>query len=486
MRTLTATALCVGLAAAACGHDATTPGDTLTTTAALSAPHIANGVEERETAAPQTQTRPAEPSRVHGPALAALPFPGPPPPATGGPAEPDAEPPPSPDSAATEPRSAPAVVARYGGAEGPWPWIAEAWKVSKVRLYEQLRSGGDTCEEEWNVACASGTPWWESIHDLSPTGTVLHALALVWADTADSTDWDELRRAFEDHYDDCYTRDGVRLSRVLVTEAMVWAAAGGDALGEYGYYSDDPDAWRADRGCAADSSAPPPHLVAALGAALFNCTADEALIDAGGWRAIADRACPDYEPFGAADYGTGACAPDSATAGRAVSRFTDAPALCVDTSIPHTAVFHTSLGSVRVALDLINTPGTANNFVNLARFGYYDGTLFHRGPPRLGVLQGGSPYTNPAIDPGPGYTLRDEGSGFSYRPGQLVMARRAGADSAGAQFFFTVTSDSARLDDEGSYVVFGKVVDGLDILEYILDEPHEPPPVVERITIETG
>ena len=165
--------------------------------------------------------------------------------------------------------------------------------------------------------------------------------------------------------------------------------------------------------------------------------------------------------------------------------FTDAPSLCIDTTIPHTAVFHTSWGVVRVALDVTNTPGTANSFVNLARFGYYDGTLIHPGAPRLGVLQGGSPYTNPAIDPGPGYTLRDEGRGFSYRPRQLVMARRAGSNSAQAQFLFTVTDDAALLDSEGAHVVFGKVVEGFEILSEILQSAPEQI-VVESVTIEAG
>ena len=112
-------------------------------------------------------------------------------------------------------------------------------------------------------------------------------------------------------------------------------------------------------------------------------------------------------------------------------------------------------------LDVTNTPGTVNSFVNLARFGYYDDTLVHRSAPSIGILQGGSPHTNSAADPGPGYTLWDEGTGFTYRPGQLVMARRGEPNSAGAQYFFTVTPDAGLLDSQGTYVVFGEVLEGL-------------------------
>ena len=170
---------------------------------------------------------------------------------------------------------------------------------------------------------------------------------------------------------------------------------------------------------------------------------------------------------------------------------------CIDTSIPHTAVLDTSRGVVRVALDVTNTPGTVNSFVNLARFGYYDDTLIHRSAPSIGIVQGGSPKTNSAADPGPGYTLWDEGTGFTYRPGQLVMARTPQPNSAGAQYFFAITPDAGLLDGQGTYVVFGDVLEGLDVLEEILashaDDPEnpgggapDPPVVVNSVSIEAG
>lgn len=205
---------------------------------------------------------------------------------------------------------------------------------------------------------------------------------------------------------------------------------------------------------------------------------------------------PAYTPYAEADYGTEECAPTTGVA-EPVLDFGGAPGLCIDTSVPHTAVFDTSAGVVRVALDVTNTPGTVNSFVNLARFGYYDGTLVHRSAPSIGILQGGSPHTNTAADPGPGYTLWDEGTGFTYRPGQLVMARRGDPNSAGAQYFFTVSADAGLLDGQGTYVVFGDVIEGLDVLSDILashvDQPDNPlggapdPPVtVNTLTIEVG
>ena len=202
-----------------------------------------------------------------------------------------------------------------------------------------------------------------------------------------------------------------------------------------------------------------------------------------------------YYPYALGDYGTGPCAPADGS-DEAVLDFADAPVLCIDVTAAHVAVFDMSAGQVRVALDAQNTPGTVNNFVNLARFGYYDGTLIHRSDPSIGILQGGSPHTNDASDPGPGYQVRDEGAGFTYRPGQLVMARTSGPNSADAQFFFTVTDDAALIDGQGTSVVFGEVIEGLDVLTDILNShltqpgndfggAPDPPIVINTITIET-
>lgn len=176
---------------------------------------------------------------------------------------------------------------------------------------------------------------------------------------------------------------------------------------------------------------------------------------------------PIYTPYTDDQYGTGECAPAQGVE-EPVIEFEDAPQKCIDDGVPHLATFDTTAGEIVVQLDVTNTPGTANNFVNLSRFGYYDETLIFRSDPSIGILQGGSPTTNNASDPGPGYTIVDEGTGFTYRPGQLVMARTAGPDSSSAQYFFTVTDSASLLDSQGTYVVFGEVLEGLDVLEAIL------------------
>ncbi len=160
--------------------------------------------------------------------------------------------------------------------------------------------------------------------------------------------------------------------------------------------------------------------------------------------------------------------------------------LCIDPEAGYVAVFDTSEGEMRFELTASETPLTVNNFVTLARWGYYDGTLLFRTDPSIDIIQGGSPHTNTAGDPGPGYTIPDEPAfdedpdtgrltgPYRYQPGQLVMARSAGRDAAGAQFFLTTGPNTALLDSQGTYVVFGNTDDaGLTVAQSIIGL-HEP------------
>ncbi|MYH95076.1 MAG: hypothetical protein F4129_01080 [Acidimicrobiia bacterium] len=170
--------------------------------------------------------------------------------------------------------------------------------------------------------------------------------------------------------------------------------------------------------------------------------------------------------------------------------------MCLDASKQYTAVFDTTAGEMRIALDMANTPITANNFAVLARYHYYDNTLLFRTDPGIGIIQGGAPHTNSPSDPGPGYTIVDEGSGFTYEPGQIVMARTAAPNSASAQFFFAVNENTALLNSQGTYVVFGQMdAESLGVAEAILashvDQPGnrlggapEPQVIVNSVTIE--
>ncbi len=201
------------------------------------------------------------------------------------------------------------------------------------------------------------------------------------------------------------------------------------------------------------------------------------------------------DPAFTTTFGSGACPPADGS-GPSVLYFDGPQPMCLDPTKQYTAVFDTTAGEMRIALDMANTPVTANNFAVLARHHYYDETLLFRTDPSIGIIQGGAPHTNSPSDPGPGYTIPDEGAGFTYEPGQLVMARTAAPDSASAQFFIAVNENTARLNSQGTYVVFGQMDDAsLAVAEAILashvDQPDnplgggpEPPVIVHSVTIE--
>lgn len=151
-----------------------------------------------------------------------------------------------------------------------------------------------------------------------------------------------------------------------------------------------------------------------------------------------------------------------------ITTFAQAPPMCITPGHAYTATFDTNEGTIVVALNTTKTPHTANNFVVLSRYHYYDGTAMFRTDTSIGIIQGGSPHTQSASDPGPGYTIKDEGSGYTYAPGDLVMARTSAPNSAGSQYFFCVTSACSQLNSQGTYVVFGHVTSGLPVLQKIL------------------
>ena len=179
-------------------------------------------------------------------------------------------------------------------------------------------------------------------------------------------------------------------------------------------------------------------------------------------------------------YGTGACPPEEVT--EPVRTFTDAPQLCIDPAAAYTATFRTSEGDIVVDLDAAEVPGTVNNFVTLARYGYYDDTLIFRTASSVAgeIVQGGG-RTNADS---PGYTIPDEGAGFVYEPGQIVMARTAAPDSAGGQWFF-VTEAPPTPDPTGSYVVFGTITEGLEVARAIRELGGADGAPSREVTVET-
>ncbi len=223
----------------------------------------------------------------------------------------------------------------------------------------------------------------------------------------------------------------------------------------------------------------------------------------------AGAGAPEPPDEGAAITGETPCPPADGSAERTTS-FEQPPPMCIDPGASYTATFATTEGDVTVDLNAEQMPNTVNNFVVLARYGYYDDTALFRTDPTIGIIQGGSPTTNSPSDPGPGYTIEDEGGEFTfdeatgqgtgpftYEPGQLIMARSAGPDSSGAQFFFSASPEVANLDSQGTYLLFGEVTEGLEVLEEILAsheaQPANPlggapaePVIIEEVTITEG
>ncbi|MBF0555388.1 MAG: peptidylprolyl isomerase [Nitrospirae bacterium] len=138
------------------------------------------------------------------------------------------------------------------------------------------------------------------------------------------------------------------------------------------------------------------------------------------------------------------------------------------------AVIETGFGSISLKFYPETAPNHVNNFIELAKKGFYDGTTFHRVIPGF-MIQGGDPNTkdhdksNHGMG-GPGYTVKAEFSERSHARGILSMARAQHPDSAGSQFFICA-ADSPFLD--GQYTVFGEVVEGMDVVDKIVSVPRD-------------
>ena len=137
-------------------------------------------------------------------------------------------------------------------------------------------------------------------------------------------------------------------------------------------------------------------------------------------------------------------------------------------------IIKTSFGNIKFNLVSDIAPETVRNFSQLAKSGFYNGTLFHRIIPGF-MIQGGDPNTkNPDKSTwgqgGPCYNLKAEFNTRSHLRGIVSMARSTDPDSAGSQFFI-VTSDSTFLDRQ--YTVFGEVVEGIEVADKIFNLPRD-------------
>jgi peptidyl-prolyl cis-trans isomerase B (cyclophilin B) len=139
-----------------------------------------------------------------------------------------------------------------------------------------------------------------------------------------------------------------------------------------------------------------------------------------------------------------------------------------------TATIVTDKGTIVIELYTDSAPVAAQNFINLAEMGFYNGVDFHRIVPGF-MIQGGDPEGTGRG--GPGYEIRDDPVVGDYSRGQVAMARPANPDgskipdSAGSQFFILV-EDSSFLQS-GEYAIFGNVTQGMDVVDQIVNGPND-------------
>jgi len=163
-------------------------------------------------------------------------------------------------------------------------------------------------------------------------------------------------------------------------------------------------------------------------------------------------------------------------------QYPSAPDLTIDLDKRYSAALDTTHGEIVIELDPARSPLAVNNFVFLARDGYYDGVVFHRVIENF-MIQGGDP-TGTGTG-GPGYKFRDEIEGTgTYSRGTVAMAN-AGPNTNGSQFFIC----HADVGLPHSYTIFGRVTSGMDVVDSIAttatdrnDRPDEDA-VINRVTI---
>jgi len=141
------------------------------------------------------------------------------------------------------------------------------------------------------------------------------------------------------------------------------------------------------------------------------------------------------------------------------------PAMTIDPAKKYTATIETSAGTMDVEFFPGDSPKTVNNFVCLAKAGYFDNTPFHRIIKGF-VIQGGDPTGTGSG--GPGYRFEDEPVSKDYTKGILAMAN-AGKNTNGSQFFIVTADLRGKLPK--NYTVFGQVTSGLDVVEKLESSP---------------
>lgn len=195
----------------------------------------------------------------------------------------------------------------------------------------------------------------------------------------------------------------------------------------------------------------------------------------------ADTADTDAEPL--------PCPAEDGSSERTLE-FPTAPPVCIDESATYTATFDTNLGTIVAELDASKAPSTVNNFVYLARYHYYDDTVFHRIIDDF-VIQGGDPVGETPGTGNPGYFINEEPpEPGEYQVGSLAMAKQTAPGTTGAQFFIVTGPNGEALPNQ--YSLFGQVTEGIDVVQAISDLPTDDRDfptediVVSTITITEG
>ena len=171
-------------------------------------------------------------------------------------------------------------------------------------------------------------------------------------------------------------------------------------------------------------------------------------------------------------------------------QYAEAPKMAIDKSKSYTATIQTDQGDIVLKLFADKAPLAVNNFVFLAKEGWYDGVTFHR------VL---ADFMAQAGDPsglgmgGPGYEFANEVTGLKFDKEGLLAMANAGPNTNGSQFFITYAPapnlDAADPAKEANYTIFGEVISGMDVAKKLtLRDPNQDPDtngsVIETITIE--
>ncbi len=163
------------------------------------------------------------------------------------------------------------------------------------------------------------------------------------------------------------------------------------------------------------------------------------------------------------------------------------PEMTIDPAKTYTATIETTQGTIVIALDAAKAPTSVNNFVYLARAGFYDGLLFNRAAKNF-VIQTGSPDNSQSG--GPGYTIQSEAPSAAYEVGSVAWAKTAAepAGTAGSQFFIGTGSNITTLPKDYGYI--GKLTQGLDVAQKIMgfapasgDGPPSPSVQMTKVTI---